>query len=120
MFLGLCGMCVYMPCFFTKVSLNLSGSGIFGTEENLIAQKLCRGITKEIRAFTRPSGSPYLELSYVKTTAALQDFKNESDQTSSWSAMFVEHMLCVCTESVKNMKRKHQPWATHRPGEKHA
>lgn len=120
MFLGFCGMCVYMPCFFTKALLNLSGSGIFGAEENLMAQKLCRGITKEIRAFTLPSGSLYLESSYVKTTAALQDFKNESDQTSSWSAMFVEHMLCVCTESVKNMKRKHQSWATHRPGEEHA
>ena len=38
------------------------------------------------------------------TTAALQDFKNQSDPTSPQSATFIEHMLCVCTESVKSMR----------------
>lgn len=36
------------------------------------------------------------------TTAAQQDFKNQSDPTSPQSATFIEPMLNECAENVKN------------------
>lgn len=52
----------------------------------------------------------------MKTTTFLQDLESQSDQTSPWSAMFIKNMLCVRTESVRNMKRKCQPGAARRHG----
>lgn len=37
-------------------------------------------------------------------TAAQHDFKNQSDPNSPQSGPFIEPMISICTENVKNMQ----------------
>ena len=97
MFVGFSGMSVY-ALLFTKVSLNLSESGIFGIgkKKNLIAQKLFWGLTKEIHISYPPFRIPLLRVKLYKNHYSPTELETlEWSNISLVSHVHQAHAMCV-------------------------